>query len=69
MIFALSDASGICVTTLPHLSSLSDSTACAIKGREREIHACRDKEFQKKRVEKVQQIERNTDRDRRLIGR
>lgn len=35
LIFALSDASGICVTMLPHLSSLSDWTACTIKGRER----------------------------------
>lgn len=48
LIFALTDASGICVTMLPHLSSLSDITACAIKGRERQIHAYRDGEFHKK---------------------
>jgi len=53
LIFALSDASGICVTMLPHLSSLSDLTACAIKGREREIHAYGDEEFLKKRAVKV----------------
>lgn len=40
LIFALSDASGICVTMLPHLSSLSDLTARAIKGgvRERTVY-------------------------------
>ncbi len=39
MIFALSDASGICVATLPHLSSLSDVAAHAITGGERESYA------------------------------
>lgn len=57
LIFALSDASGICVTMLPHLSSLSDWTAFTIKGRERKRYMHTEiKSFRKRGYKKSNRL-------------
>lgn len=60
---------GICVTMLPHLSTLSDLTVCMIEEEtQRDMHA-EMVSFRKRKGEKVQQIERNCKlRQKRLIG-
>lgn len=63
MIFALSDASGICVTMLPHLSSLSDLTARAITRGVRESTVYTEIKSVRKRGEEKSNRLRETEKE------